>query len=150
MSQSLNIVKDDKNNDSWYAQGLRFKCTGCGECCTGAPGYVWVTKEEIIAMAELLQLPVDTFSKKYIRQVGNRYSLIEDSKTFDCVFLKDKKCTIYKSRPKQCQTFPWWVQNLRSEEDWLNAAVYCEGINHPDSPLIACDFITTEVDSSPI
>jgi Fe-S-cluster containining protein len=145
---SLNLYVDEEK--PWYSKGLRFKCTGCGDCCTGAPGYVWVTKEEIVGMAELLNLPLDEFSKTYIRQVGAKYSLIEDSKTFDCVFLKDKKCTIYKARPVQCQTFPWWVQNLRSEEDWVKASAYCEGINHPDAPIVPCSTITDEVSQSPI
>ena len=30
------------NPDTWYHLGLRFQCTGCGDCCTGAPGYVWI------------------------------------------------------------------------------------------------------------
>ena len=34
----------------WYAGGLRFTCTGCGDCCTGAPGYVWVNQQEIDAL----------------------------------------------------------------------------------------------------
>ena len=28
--------------EPWYRDGLRFECTRCGHCCTGAPGYVWV------------------------------------------------------------------------------------------------------------
>ena len=28
-----------------------FQCTGCGDCCTGAPGFVWVNKEDIAALA---------------------------------------------------------------------------------------------------
>ena len=41
------------NDDPWYAQaGLRFKCSQCGDCCTGAPGFVWVNKEEIAKLAE--------------------------------------------------------------------------------------------------
>jgi Fe-S-cluster containining protein len=35
----------------WYKEGLRFKCTACGDCCTGAPGFVWVNKEEMEALA---------------------------------------------------------------------------------------------------
>ena len=35
----------------WYREGLKFACTGCGECCTGAPGYVWVNKSEMAALA---------------------------------------------------------------------------------------------------
>jgi uncharacterized protein len=43
-------------NDPWYRDGLAFACTGCGDCCTGAPGYVWVTRAEIEAMAAALGL----------------------------------------------------------------------------------------------
>ena len=35
----------------WYRDGLQFECTQCGNCCTGDPGYVWVTPEEIKAIA---------------------------------------------------------------------------------------------------
>ena len=38
-------------SDPWYQQGLKFHCLGCGDCCTGEPGYVWVTKAEIAALA---------------------------------------------------------------------------------------------------
>ena len=31
------------DSPEWYRDGLRFECTRCGACCTGAPGYVWVT-----------------------------------------------------------------------------------------------------------
>ncbi|MFM1805538.1 MAG: hypothetical protein RL136_2417, partial [Planctomycetota bacterium] len=29
----------------WYAEGLRFECTQCGNCCSGGPGAVWFTPE---------------------------------------------------------------------------------------------------------
>ena len=35
----------------WYADGLRFTCTMCGKCCTGEPGYVWTTDEELAKSA---------------------------------------------------------------------------------------------------
>jgi len=124
----------------WFHQGLPFKCTGCGACCTGSPGYVWVTPEEIASIASHLQLSSQEFAKKYIRKVGDRFALIEkrkDSNTYDCVFLKGKKCEIYSTRPKQCQTFPWWKENLTSQEAWEEAAQSCEGINHPEAPTIS-------------
>lgn len=113
---------------SWYKEGLRFKCTGCGKCCTGAPGYVWITEEEIMIMAEFLKTTVDIFKKTYVRKVGARLSLNEKA-NYDCIFLKDKKCQIYEARPKQCRTFPWWQQNLESAETWKRTSLECEGIN---------------------
>ena len=61
----------------WYEEGLRFKCTGCGECCTGSPGYVWVSPTEAEAIAKRLGIPVEEFIKKYTRRVGDRLSLTE-------------------------------------------------------------------------
>ena len=124
-----------ENSSDWFKDGLRFKCTECGKCCTGSPGYVWVTEEDIEAMAKELNLSINVFVKKYLRFKEGRYALIEEeSKSYDCVFLKDKKCQIYHARPKQCRTFPWWVQNLESKEAWQEAAKECEGINQ-EAPI---------------
>lgn len=87
-------------------------------------------------MAQYLNLSVADFGKKYLRKVGGRYSLLEDAKNFDCVFLKEKKCTIYPVRPTQCRTYPWWPCQLKSEKEWVEAADFCEGINHPDAETI--------------
>lgn len=130
---------DQKNSASslpWYKDGLHFKCTECGKCCTGAPGYVWVSEDEMKAMAETLHITVELFKRKYVRQRDNRYALVEKkSEGNACVFLNDNKCMVYKARPMQCRTFPWWKENLNSEESWKLAANYCEGIND-QAPLV--------------
>lgn len=130
----LKVIQD---NSPWYAEGLPFECTGCGQCCTGAPGYVWVNEKEIQAIAEFLNLTEEEFFQQYLRHVKGRLSLIELSQTYDCIFLKDRKCQIYSVRPTQCRTFPWWPRNLKSEKEWQEAARFCEGIclNAPFVPL---------------
>lgn len=128
----LKVIQD---NPTWYAEGLRFECTGCGQCCTGAPGYIWVDEDAITAIATYLKLSVNEFAQRFLRRVKGRYSLLEMPKTFDCVFLKDKKCQIYPVRPQQCRTFPWWPQHLTSEQEWKEAARRCEGI-HGEAPLV--------------
>lgn len=121
----LNIVE----NEPWYKNGLHFSCTQCGKCCTGAPGYVWVSPDEIKGMAAFLDMSVEDFSKKYIRQVGEKYSLTENEQdNFSCVFLKEKKCKVYGARPKQCRTYPFWPHVLMSRQSWEKAAQECEGI----------------------
>lgn len=124
----------------WYQNGLSFKCTGCGKCCTGSPGVVWVTENEIQLIAKFLNISPEEVFAKHIRKLGDRLALNEQkpkNNQFDCTFLKGKQCEIYPVRPKQCQTFPWWTENLKSPEAWNEAAEYCEGINHPDAPLIS-------------
>jgi Fe-S-cluster containining protein len=122
----------------WYKDGLRFECTGCGGCCTGSPGYVWVSDEEIEKMATYLNLSLEEFSKNYLRLIGKRYSLREHPRAgnYDCFFLKEKRCTIYPVRPSQCSAFPWWRENLDSPESWTETARRCEGINKT-APLVS-------------
>lgn len=130
-------------NLPWYKEGLRFGCTGCGKCCTGAPGYVWVTEEEIVAMAEELSMPIEDFVRQYVRLVGDDLSLreIEVDGEYACVFLRGNKCSVYQNRPEQCRKFPWWPRHLESRQAWEEAAKSCEGMNAPDAPLFSSDEI---------
>lgn len=125
-----------KENSSWIKEGLRFKCTGCGKCCTGSPGYVFLSPQDLSDLSTHLQMKEEEFVAKYTRLVGNRLSLIDRPGTADCIFLKDKKCSAYEARPVQCKTFPWWVDQISSQKAWLEAKEFCEGIEHPEAPLI--------------
>lgn len=150
MSDRLSIVQGEHTEEEpskkvWYGKGLRFECTQCGKCCTGAPGYTWVTLDEVAAIAQFLKISLEEMMLRYVRVVGNRMSLNEHRKSYDCVFLKDKKCSIYPVRPKQCRTFPWWQSNLNSEADWKEAAKFCEGIND-EAPLVPEEAIQKQLD----
>ena len=126
--------EQDAANDSspssapWYADGLRFKCTACGDCCTGAPGFVWVNQAEIGRLAKHLGIGVDEFEARFVRQVGIRKSLVEYDNG-DCVFFdgRSRKCTVYDHRPRQCRTWPFWESNLRSPEAWRETCEACPG-----------------------
>jgi uncharacterized protein len=112
----------------WFDKGLRFECTACGDCCTGAPGYVWVNREEIAGLAKRLQLEVAEFEKQFVRKVGIRKSLIEYSNG-DCVFFDPdkRKCTVYEDRPRQCRTWPFWASNVATEAAWEQTCEACPG-----------------------
>jgi len=112
----------------WYQAGLRFKCTECGDCCSGSPGYVWVNKAEIAALAEKMEMDVEAFESRYVRRIGIRKSLVEFSNG-DCVFLDSERrtCSVYDARPRQCRTWPFWESNLRTKEAWKNTCEVCPG-----------------------
>lgn len=129
--------------NKWYSNGLRFQCTGCGKCCGGYPGYVWVSHEEMEKISSFLKISLQEFSRKYIRRVGNRYSLIERKHNYECIFLHQKKCSIYEARPIQCKTYPFWPQNLNSKENWEAEAKTCEGISEA-APVVAFEKIEEE------
>ena len=141
--------RPQRGADAWYADGLHFTCSQCGNCCTGGPGYVWISDEEIGRLARFLKLSVAETMSRYCRRVGGRVSLKEhrnSSGLYDCVFLLEEKvmhrlpsgervsqtrrvCTAYENRPLQCRTWPFWPENLASEKAWKIAGRKCHGMD---------------------
>ncbi len=132
--------------NKWYEKGLRFKCTECGKCCSGFEGFVWLSPQDIEKLSKHFGLTSEDFLKKYTRKIGNRTSLIE-KRNFDCIFYKDKKCTVYQARPSQCKTFPFWPEHLKKTKDWTKAKKFCEGIDHPEGDLIPLEKIQKTLQS---
>lgn len=116
----------------WYADGLRFACTRCGRCCTGAPGHVWLSEAEADALAARLGMDGEAFRATYTRLVwrgGRQHRSLTEKPNGDCVFWSRRHgCLVYELRPKQCRTWPFWACNLASREDWQAAAQSCPGI----------------------
>lgn len=115
----------------WYKDGLNFTCTQCGNCCTGAPGVVWVTEAEIAQMAELRGLSVKEMRQSHTRVVEGRTSLTEHENG-DCTFFdpKTRRCGVYAARPAQCRTWPFWNSNLESRDAWDTMCESCPGAGH--------------------
>jgi uncharacterized protein len=131
----------------WYRDGLSFACTRCGACCTGAPGYVWVSPEEIERLAEYRGETVEQFSSKYVRNVGGRLSLIEKLGG-DCIFWdKSAGCTVYPARPIQCQTWPFWPENVETRADWEHVTEICPGSGR--GRLYSVEEILTSISKTP-
>jgi Fe-S-cluster containining protein len=89
---------------------------------------VWVTNEEIAALAAHENLEIDEFEERYVRMVGVRKSLHEHANG-DCVFFDNstRKCRVYPVRPRQCRTWPFWESNLRSPDAWAETCRVCPG-----------------------
>lgn len=113
----------------WYRDGLRFQCTQCGNCCTGAPGVVWVNEEEIAEIAKALDKPIGEIRLMHTRSYRGGISLTEFANG-DCTFLdpKTRGCTVYSARPRQCRTWPFWNSNLHSERAWNESSRDCPGM----------------------
>ena len=123
----------------WYAEGLRFECQACGQCCGGAPGYVWVDEEEIAEISATLGLGAEGFRDLYVRRLWRGLSLREKP-NYDCVLLDGHgRCIAYERRPLQCRTWPFWPSNLRSPEAWEEAGRRCPGLG--TGPLYALEQI---------
>lgn len=126
------------SDSPWYQNGLRFECTQCGNCCTGSPGYVWVTDEEIQAIADYLDKPVGEIRLMHSRHVHGKVSLKEFANG-DCIYFdgETRGCQIYPVRPVQCRTWPFWRVNVSTEAAWRETARECPGIDRgPISDLV--------------
>ncbi len=105
-------------------------CASCeGRCCTGESGYIYVSKNEIENIAELLGMQANDFAKEYLYKKGYKYSIKEMkfNGSYECVFYNRETngCGIYDARPTQCRTFPFWeYYKTRVEELKLE----CPGI----------------------
>lgn len=129
--------------EPWYRDGLRFRCTQCGNCCTGPAGFVWVDDEEIAAIAEFSQEPFHQVFGLYTRVAGHGRSLRERLNG-DCVFYeKEQGCTIYPVRPRQCRTWPFWGKNVETPEAWEQTCGKCPGAGTGD--LITVEEITRRI-----
>ncbi len=105
-------------------------CSTCeGRCCTGESGYIYVSKNEIFKIAELLNLSVNDFAVEYLFKKDYQYSIKErvHNGSHECIFYdRDTNgCKIYKERPSQCMTFPFW-DYYKTRVDELK--VECPGI----------------------
>ncbi len=61
--------RPEESSAPWYAEGLRFACTQCGNCCTGPSGVVRFTSAEGRGMAKALGLDEAAFYARYAHKV---------------------------------------------------------------------------------
>lgn len=137
--------------------GLRFRCTMCGNCCTGVPGTVQLDDGELRALADRVGVSEAEFVERYTKPMdGGGRSLTERLTAFgyDCVFLDRTTipgkavCGVYEDRPLQCKTWPFWKRNLADERSWDRAGATCPGMN--TGPLTPSKRVRLTRDTSPI
>ncbi|MDZ7843329.1 MAG: YkgJ family cysteine cluster protein [Anaerolineales bacterium] len=113
----------------------RQACETCGgQCCRGGAGYIWITIEELEAMAAARKMLPGQFARKYVRLVGGKLSLQEREGPGErvCVLfdISSGHCSVYQSRPRQCRTFPFWEHFREKPQDALRE---CPGVIIKDS-----------------
>lgn len=119
----------------FYDEGLRFECQRCSYCCRHEPGFVFLSKKDLNAMVVELNISEDEFIDKYCKKVDigffKRLSLTEKENN-DCIFWSEKGCEVYKARPLQCRSYPFWTQIVDDQELWEEESQSCPGIGKGD------------------
>ena len=130
-----------------------FSCQMCSHCCSGEPGYVFLSLEDIRRASGYLEVKEEEFLSIYCRKLdyGTYYIYsLKERDDFSCIFLSEKGCTIYPSRPLQCSTYPFWKGLFDDDEAWEREKRSCPGIDvgriYSESEMNALSTMTVEND----
>jgi uncharacterized protein len=113
--------------------GFRFECQpGCSACCE-MEGEVYLTEQDLTRIAAHLSLDSGDFESKYVHRTA-RHLRLRKPPDRQCLFHRDKRCSIHVVKPVQCRVFPYWPEIIESAETWNETALRCPGMNQ--GPLI--------------
>ncbi|MCL2800847.1 MAG: YkgJ family cysteine cluster protein [Treponema sp.] len=116
----------------FFASGLKFSCKRCSSCCRYDAGFVFLTEKDLLNLSLALNMDKDRLISLYCRWVtdwkGDEVLSLKEKINKDCI-LWDNGCTVYKGRPLQCITFPFWESIMSSAESWDITASGCPGMN---------------------
>jgi uncharacterized protein len=77
-------------------------CTACGNCCATLRPVV--TDNEIVRLSRLVNISKELFADQYTEHIADEnVRMLKDT---PCIFLANKKCTVYDARPHDCRSFP--------------------------------------------
>ncbi|MFA6935597.1 MAG: YkgJ family cysteine cluster protein [Sphaerochaetaceae bacterium] len=125
---------------------IRFQCQGCSYCCAVEPGFVFLSRQDVKALADHLGITERQVLEKYCRvaSLNNKTAFsLNETESYDCIFLKDKRCSVYEARPTQCRTYPFWASILKSRQAWLEESQYCPGIGQ--GPVLDEEFVKSRL-----
>ena len=122
----------------WEAEPIRFECQAdCFKCCM-KPGVVNFDRGDIHNASKFLEMKTSDFKKKFLKKDFGVYEMeLEEGQV--CQFLTMQGCAIHPAKPKQCQTYPFWKENLRTRNHWELTAGFCPGIGQ--GPVIPVEEI---------
>lgn len=87
-----------------------------------------MSHEDISGAADLLGISVREFKAKFLVR-ENGIWFIDVSEEEPCPFLTLNGCKIHAAKPAQCRTYPFWTENMESQNHWKLAAGFCPGID---------------------
>ena len=114
-----------------FKNGIKFQCQGSGNCCVSrnSYGYVYLSIKDIKRFSKYFNISIKGFKLKYCQTTDGFIHLSEKNNlNGKCIFLKNNRCTVYKSRPSQCRTWPFWNENMNAKVWNSDIAINCPGI----------------------
>lgn len=99
------------------SEGLRFQCQpGCIKCCD-MRGYVYITENDLIRLAEYTGMTPAEFEAKYVFRTRHLLRL-RKPRNRQCHFLTNSGCTVHAVKPVQCRLYPFWPELVMHPDVW--------------------------------
>jgi Fe-S-cluster containining protein len=117
---------------TWFENGLQFECISCGDCCKthGEYAFVYLSAEDVNRISAYLNMPRIDFLNTFCAVDADGDIHLKDL-SGDCSFLEfGNCCRVYPVRPKQCETWPFWSENLKKTTWEGPVCACCPGIGH--------------------
>ena len=87
-------------------------CLKCPSLCCRMAGYVEVSRNDMRRLARFLDVTVAEFETRHIVERTRKGSKRIKTGTGTCQFLgKDRRCTVYEARPRDCRGYVCWNQD---------------------------------------
>lgn len=101
----------------------KFQCLHCGFCCTNKNLQAGITLGDVERIVALTKIPVEQLVRDGVIGLiatgdpeGNIFET-DLGLIYPCKFRKDDRCTIYPSRPLNCQMFPaGFLADIKSDD----------------------------------
>lgn len=107
---------------------IRFKCTGCAECCRHVKETVPLDSQDVFYLTKHLRnMGIDICcTDQFIHQFAEP-ALIDDCGYFvyflksvgeddSCIFLNGNRCVVHDAKPRACRLYPFMIEPNSSGE----------------------------------
>ena len=80
------------------------------------------------SISKFFKLKTKDFINLYCDKSNEFIHLKETKANGDCQFLINKRCSVYKARPTQCRTWPFWSENMNAKTWNKEISKFCPGV----------------------
>ena len=119
-----------ENAEFRYPKNMRFRCSRCAQCCGDTETrirHVLFLEKEAERISKITSKPVKAFARRIVGHDPYVYEM-RKGKDEKCVFLEQKTCTIYASRPLICRYYPFELKPGGNKSCLFFPTSECPGI----------------------
>lgn len=101
----FSIKSIDQAVETAYGEvAQKVDCTRCANCCRKLNPTL--TMADAKRLARHLDMPLKAFSTRHLDKIKHDKNEVLIFKKRPCPFLKNKRCSVYDFRPRDCHSFP--------------------------------------------